>query len=551
MAWPEFAVPLTIHDLPPQETYIQIAASLKALQEAVDGVFARIEGAVESRRERLEELLQQIKRIEGKIETLGSSTHPLAVKATALYPQLDELRSWLPLFPGKHPKVFTLAADAPFDNLPEDSQRQEGDRVRGQDTAELFHFFKQAQALSATVSSEAGPTAIPETLSAATSLLQHGSSLLAFRSAAEDDAAARAAATSSALTLQKASSRRLQPDQAPRPQPLQQSFQYDEDVVSPEAPVIQTLPGLARPSPSMSSDGDAAQMGLKRLIVPGTTSSLTPQGSFQSARESMPSRTSSGIPGSAAQKEDEPAIQSSGAALESSLAGRGEESRYAGNEEQQNGVATDSRSSLAPQQSDVEQAALPGCQSEQPNEQAKSIDILSDKQRTTEANSATTSAEPHAESSQQRANRPSASGESRPRRIASSSSKDSRPQPQAAQNAQSGQQERSTSNRAPQDSKAPAPRSRKGLPPRSQPGSTGGSAEALDGQTGTGVQRRGGPSQRWPGAPVPPHEPQSPLEKQVDFGGLGLGDGSSDLEHSIMLRQRSLSSRNSLEDAAK
>ena len=37
---------------------------------------------------------------------------------------------------------------------------------------------------------------------------------------------------------------------------------------------------------------------------------------------------------------------------------------------------------------------------------------------------------------------------------------------------------------------------------------------------------------------------------QVDFGGLGLGDGSSDLEHSIMLRQRSLSSRNSLDDLA-
>lgn len=56
------------------------------------------------RAERLEELLEQIKRIEGKIETLGSSTHPLAVEATALYPQIDELRSWLPLFPGKHPK---------------------------------------------------------------------------------------------------------------------------------------------------------------------------------------------------------------------------------------------------------------------------------------------------------------------------------------------------------------------------------------------------------------------------------------------------------------
>ena len=35
------------------------------------------------------------------------------------------------------------------------------------------------------------------------------------------------------------------------------------------------------------------------------------------------------------------------------------------------------------------------------------------------------------------------------------------------------------------------------------------------------------------------------------FGGLGLGDGSTDLEHSIMLRQRSLSSRTSLDDLAK
>ena len=43
-------MPLTLHDLPARETYIQIAASLKALQEAVNGVFARIEGAVDSRR---------------------------------------------------------------------------------------------------------------------------------------------------------------------------------------------------------------------------------------------------------------------------------------------------------------------------------------------------------------------------------------------------------------------------------------------------------------------------------------------------------------------
>ena len=45
--------------------------------------------------------------------------------------------------------------------------------------------------------------------------------------------------------------------------------------------------------------------------------------------------------------------------------------------------------------------------------------------------------------------------------------------------------------------------------------------------------------------------PHCRLCMQVDFGGLGLGDGSSDLEHSIMLRQRSLSSRNSLEDVPK
>ena len=38
---------------------------------------------------------------------------------------------------------------------------------------------------------------------------------------------------------------------------------------------------------------------------------------------------------------------------------------------------------------------------------------------------------------------------------------------------------------------------------------------------------------------------------QVDFGGLGLGQGTSDLEHSIMLRQRSLSSRTSLDDMTK
>ena len=50
MAWPEYAVPLTLHDMPARETYMQITTSLQLLQKAVNSVFARIEDAVESRR---------------------------------------------------------------------------------------------------------------------------------------------------------------------------------------------------------------------------------------------------------------------------------------------------------------------------------------------------------------------------------------------------------------------------------------------------------------------------------------------------------------------
>ena len=52
------------------------------------------------------------------------------------------------------PAAFTLAAEAPSGSAPEENQNQEGDCICGQDTAELFHFFKQAQAHSASVSSE-------------------------------------------------------------------------------------------------------------------------------------------------------------------------------------------------------------------------------------------------------------------------------------------------------------------------------------------------------------------------------------------------------------
>jgi hypothetical protein len=50
---------------------------------------------------------------------------------------------------------------------------------------------------------QAAPTSIPETLSAATSLLQYKSGLAAFRSAAEDEAAEQSTATESALMLHK------------------------------------------------------------------------------------------------------------------------------------------------------------------------------------------------------------------------------------------------------------------------------------------------------------------------------------------------------------
>ena len=68
-----------------------------------------------------------------------------------------------------------------------------------------------------------------------------------------------------------------------------------------------------------------------------------------------------------------------------------------------------------------------------------------------------------------------------------------------------------------------------GLPPRSQPGSASGLAESLDAQQPGAARPRqrsaraapapgdgsSGAAPRWPGAPVSPHEPQSPLEKQV------------------------------------
>ena len=62
-----------------------------------------------------------------------------------------------------------------------------------------------AMGRSCDVALQAAPTSIPETLSAAMSLLQYNSGLAAFRSAAEDEAAMHATATGSALAVHKVS----------------------------------------------------------------------------------------------------------------------------------------------------------------------------------------------------------------------------------------------------------------------------------------------------------------------------------------------------------
>ena len=176
----------------------------------------------------------------------------------------------------------------------------------------------------------------------------------------------------------------------------------------------------------------------------------------------MPSRTSSGIPGSAIQKGDEQAADASGSALDSSSAEKGVDPRDVTKEQGQKGATSDSRSSATCQQSGAEQDALPRSPSEQPEMQGRVAEHLSDKRRTTRADSATAGAAPHRQSSRPTSDMPAAGSESRPRRAANSTSRGSRPQAQGAQDARIGQKERSTAHRAPQESKAPAPRSRRG-----------------------------------------------------------------------------------------
>ncbi|EIE22165.1 hypothetical protein COCSUDRAFT_42545 [Coccomyxa subellipsoidea C-169] len=104
MAFPEFEVPLTPQDLPAEQTYEMVNASLTALQEASDGVFNRIQDAVEERK--------------------GTSKNSLQLPGRDLPP-------------------------------PPELPAEDDGRVRGQDTADLLHFFKQAQATSSAITTQA------------------------------------------------------------------------------------------------------------------------------------------------------------------------------------------------------------------------------------------------------------------------------------------------------------------------------------------------------------------------------------------------------------
>ncbi|KAK9916586.1 hypothetical protein WJX75_004592 [Coccomyxa subellipsoidea] len=431
MVCPEFIVPLTPQDLPPEETYEMINASLAALQQATDGVFTRIQNAVEDRRGRLEELLERLERIELKIGTLSKSNHPLAAQASALYPEIDALRDWHPLFPSKgslgtHQKNSFGEVVPPPPQLPAD----DGGRVKGQDTAELLHFFKQAQATSSAITTQGGPTSIPENLTSATSLLRYGGNRAAFGAADMDSAADLMPAVSSSITMQKAqkSRRVVDLDRPSPPQPF--SFQ---ELPFPALSLPRTLPDLEASSQRSTS----ARSGNSR---PESSRPRVPwDPAFTGRQLSQETRSSQ-----AASEAGEPSGKAQG---------RASGSTKTPSEDRAGGQA--------------------------PSGQATSGQATSRQQ---------------------------AAGQKRP--------------------------------------------------PRSLPPSRGGSAEALDAQaSGPPSLRMGGPLHflEDPGSAGSQRrfahigDISSALDKHMDLG--ALGGVPSDLEHSIILRQRSLTSRASFEDA--
>ncbi|KAK9825415.1 hypothetical protein WJX81_003458 [Elliptochloris bilobata] len=158
---------VVFHDLPADETYRQLVAALKSLQKTSEIISSRIQEVVSHKRERLASCNRRLEVLHAKLASLQSGTQPVTALASATYPTQDVLHGWTPLFPPslREPAGAVEGAEA---RLPPGPPAD--GRVRGQDTAELHHFFQQAQMVTAALDALAGPVAAPADLTSAPSL---------------------------------------------------------------------------------------------------------------------------------------------------------------------------------------------------------------------------------------------------------------------------------------------------------------------------------------------------------------------------------------------
>ncbi|CAL8467295.1 g6832 [Coccomyxa elongata] len=522
MMFPEFIVPLTPQDLPADETYEQINASLSALQQASDGVFARIQDAVEDRRGRLDELLEQLQRIEAMISSLSNCSQPLAAQASALYPELDALRAWHPLYPSRASLgAERLKNSSPIGvlPLPPELPAENDDRVRGQDTADLLHFFKQAQATSESITTQGPPISIPENLTSATSLLRYGDSRAAFGAAELDSATGLMPSVSSSLTLHKTPAARRVPELG-RPSPPQ-PFGFQEQPVPPLS-LPHTLPELDASSQRSFS---AASGSGRAPEPPRPRVPWDPAFAGTRRQMSVESRSYSALSGTGGDQNASRDAGQSGSNGQTAEAGVPQQATCSAELAADVDVRTDSTPISGSEPPRHHDGADTSIADEKPSGAADTDQACS-----TEASPAGTEKDPAAaKEAGQVGGQPDSESEALPSRQA-------------------------TNGQAMRRQQTPILK----RPPRSLPSSRGGSAEALDAQVGClppAVLWPGGSSAvpGDPGSDGPPlrrfaqvGEAGTALDKQVDLGALGAVP--VDLEHSIMLRQRSLSSRASIEE---
>lgn len=210
--------------------------------------------------------------------------------------------------------------------------------------------------------------------------------------------------------------------------------------------------------PSRSSDDDAEQPSLKRLIVPGTAGTPTPQASFHTAMESTPSRSSSGLNGRPRQQEiehDELSTDARSLARDHRSAVNGEESEETKKQSSQRGSDSFRPGSRAQSGRHDQQAGLRS-HPDRPDKQEQEQGSIRGKQSGTQADSVTS-----AESSQRSAEKPTTRADSKSRsRSNAGSSKGSQSQPCDGQDALKGQKQVSTGSKAVPDIRVP--RSREG-----------------------------------------------------------------------------------------